>query len=102
MKKHLVVTADLHAKPSQREAVLSTLEKLACASRSEKDNIRYEICQDLESPNKICVVEEYSNDSAFDLHIQSSHFQAASVQLADFLLAAPEIRRYRPIDVPER
>nr|BBD49894.1 antibiotic biosynthesis monooxygenase [Alteromonadaceae bacterium PE-TB08W] len=101
MKKCLCVTAHLHAKPSQLEAVLSTLEILAVASRSEKDNISYEMCRDMESPNKILVSRSIEMMSAFDLHIQSSHFQAASKQLAELLIAAPEIRRYRSIGVSE-
>ena len=75
MADDLRVTAFLHAKPGQEEAVKQAA--LACVppTRAEPGNEMYVLHQDMAEPALFVFVEHWKSRQALDEHMQTPHFK---------------------------
>ncbi|WP_205695487.1 putative quinol monooxygenase [Conexibacter sp. SYSU D00693] len=90
----LVVHAVLPIKPENRDAFVEAAKGLVEASRAEPGNLEYGFYESIETPGEFRAVERYVDQAAFQAHVTSEHFQAASAGLAQWLAAPPQITMY--------
>ncbi|MBT6843204.1 MAG: antibiotic biosynthesis monooxygenase [Candidatus Melainabacteria bacterium] len=83
--------AILKAKDGSQEQMISSLTKLAQASRSEQGSLDYGFYQSQEDPNTIISFEEWQDPEAEAAHWQTPHLQAALTELEPILAEAPVI-----------
>jgi quinol monooxygenase YgiN len=70
---------------------------LVSATRLETGCIKYELLQNLEDPTDFTFVEEWADDTALNLHLQTPHFIETAGKLDGLVALAPDIRRYELI-----
>ena len=85
---HLISQPDTIAQT--REVLLGLIE----LTRAEYGCIVYELFQNNGDPTDFTFVEEWTDDSALDAHLESPHLIDAKTKLAGLLAAEPDIRRY--------
>jgi quinol monooxygenase YgiN len=92
-----VLVAKWTAKSGEEERVRSCLERLAEPSREEPGCRFYQPCQDRESPGTFLIFEIYDDESAYESHGASSHFQEIGAGEAFPLLESRERAFYETI-----
>ncbi len=75
MAKQVKIVAVLEAKPGKVDDLKALLGELIAASRAEPGNLRYDLWQDHESPERFVLDELYTDDAAVAAHRASPHFQ---------------------------
>lgn len=83
MSNPVKIIATLVAKPGKADALRALLDELVAASRAEPGNLRYDLWQDSEEPNRFVVDELYRDDAAVAAHRASSHYQTYGPQLGE-------------------
>ncbi|MCQ9326334.1 putative quinol monooxygenase [Neisseria dentiae] len=69
------IAATIVVKPEHRQELLGVFQQLVSASRRETGNLRYDLHQDIENPNRVVFFEIWQSQAAVDEHGQSAHFQ---------------------------
>ena len=91
----LRVVAHVSAKPDKIDETRQALTALIDPTRAENGCIKYELLQNNEDPTDFAFVEEWSDDSTLDTHLQTDHINHV-VSKAEELFAGPaDIRRYK-------
>ncbi|OSI23906.1 putative quinol monooxygenase [Neisseria dumasiana] len=70
------IAAMIVVKPEYRQELFDEFPQLVSASRREAGNIRYDLHQDLENPDRVVFFEIWKSQAAVDEHAASAHFQA--------------------------
>ncbi|OSI33324.1 putative quinol monooxygenase [Neisseria dumasiana] len=70
------IAAMIVVKPEYRQELFDEFLQLVSASRREAGNIRYDLHQDLENPDRVVFFEIWKSQAAVDEHAASAHFQA--------------------------
>ena len=69
-----VLWVDIRVKPEQRDAfILATLANHR-GTRAEPGNLRFDVLQDLEDPNRFVLYEVYRDKAGLEAHQQQPHF----------------------------
>lgn len=69
------IAATIVVKPEHRQKLIGVFQQLVLASRQEAGNLRYDLHQDIENPNRVVFFEIWQSQAAVDEHGQSAHFQ---------------------------
>ena len=69
------IVATLVVKPESRAELLAVFRDLVGKSRAEAGNLRYDLHQDLQNPNRFVFFENWKDQAAVDSHNASVHFQ---------------------------
>ncbi len=88
------VVAHLISKPDTIDQTREVLLGLVEPTCSEEGCIKYELHQNTADPTDFTFIEEWSDDTSLDVHLESAHLVAAREKLGDLLAAPPDIRRY--------
>ena len=95
----LHVVAVITAKPGSEDAVRDAMSGLVGPTREEEGCISYSLSESATTPGVFVTVEEWSDPSDLDKHMQTEHIQAALGVLGNELAAPPAIHALTPIDV---
>ena len=95
----LHVVAVITAKPGSEDAVREAMAGLVGPTREEEGCITYSLSESATSPGTFVTVEEWSDPSDLDQHMQTEHIQAALGVLGSELAEAPAIHPLKPLDV---
>ncbi len=95
----LHVVAVITAKPGSEDAVRDAMAGLVGPTREEEGCITYSLSESAASPGTFITVEEWSDPSDLDKHMQTEHIQAALGVLGSELAEAPAIHPLKPLDV---
>ncbi|WP_159023278.1 putative quinol monooxygenase [Formosa sp. L2A11] len=76
MKNQLSIIAKISAKAEHTEFVKDALLHLVKASRPDKGCINYNLLQDNTDKNSFVVYENWKDEAALDLHLNTAHFKA--------------------------
>jgi len=70
---------------------VSLVDDFTTATRAEPGNLFFDWYRSVDDPNVYILVEAFVDRAAGEAHVNSEHFQAASVVLSELLAAVPEI-----------
>lgn len=87
----------LTAKAGEQMRVAELFPKLQDASRQEPGCLLYIVHQHVDDPRKFLVYEQYTGQSALDLHRNSEHFQKLAAGAIYPLIEHREAELYRPL-----
>ena len=76
-------------KPEQRDHWLEVIRRNAAQTRAEDGCERYQVAEDLETPNNFVIVEQWANLDAVYTHFRNQ-FQDLMAALGDVFAAPPE------------
>lgn len=94
-KTTLRVVARLVAFPEKVEELKSLLLSVVGPTCQEPGCIKYELLQNQADPTDFTFVEEWESTDLLELHLASTHIQAAVQKLEGLAVAPPDIRRYQ-------
>ena len=94
------VVAVITAKPGSEDAVREAMKALVGPTRDEEGCLHYDLSESTSAPGTFITVEEWSDPSDLDKHMQTEHIQGALTVLGSELAAPPAIHALTPIDVP--
>jgi quinol monooxygenase YgiN len=78
-------------RPEQRERWLDVLQTNAAQTRAEEGCESYQISEDLETPNKFLIVEEWTTLDAQYAHFRNPEFGQLMGTLGDLLAGPPDV-----------
>ncbi len=90
----LRVVARLTAFPDKVAELKSLLLSIIEPSRQDEGCIKYELLQNQADPTDFTFVEEWESATLLEVHLASTHIQAAVLKLDGLAVAHPDIRRY--------
>ncbi|MBW3586006.1 MAG: antibiotic biosynthesis monooxygenase [Cyanobacteria bacterium 0813] len=93
-KPTLRVVARLAAFPDKVAELKSLLLSIMEPTRKEQGCIKYELLQNQADPTDFTFVEEWESAALLELHLGSTHIQAAVQKLEGLAVGPPDIRRY--------
>jgi quinol monooxygenase YgiN len=70
-----VVCAKWIAKDGEADNVAAAVRALAAPSKAEAGVLVYQAHRDPENPNVFFFYEQYTNEAAYQAHVESEHFQ---------------------------
>jgi len=80
-----VVSVTIYGKPEFREALLeATLDNARNTRRYEPGNIRYDVSQAEDDPNRLHLFEVYKSKDDFAKHQQTPHYLRWKEKVADW------------------
>ncbi len=88
---------DIFVKPESVEKVRTALLKLVEYSCNEEGCLHYKLYENINDQFQFTIIETWTNDAAFEDHLQSEHVRKASFNLNDDLSKAPDIKRYKSL-----
>ncbi|GAA1079243.1 putative quinol monooxygenase [Nocardiopsis composta] len=92
--RHYLVLAEYLPEEGRTAEVLALLGELAEASRAEPGNLGYRFHRDAERPDRILIVEHYTDAAAFQAHRDSEHFRRIGAGRILPLLAERTVTAY--------
>ena len=69
-----VVCVHVHVKPEDREAFIGATLENARGTIEEPGNLRFDVIQQVEDPNRFVLYEVYRDAAGMDAHKQTSHY----------------------------
>jgi len=82
-----VVTVTFDIRPDRIEAFLRLMRVQAENSRNLEEGChQFDIAFNAESPGRIFLYELYTDRAAFDLHLESAHYQRFAADTADMII----------------
>ena len=93
------VVAVITAKPGSEDAVREAMKGIVGPTREEPGCLAYDLSESSSAPGTFITVEEWSDPSDLDKHLQTEHIQGALGVLGSELAAPPAIHALTPIDV---
>jgi quinol monooxygenase YgiN len=76
----------------------SIVDDFTTATRAEPGNLFFDWYRSVDDPTVYVLVEAFADHAAGEAHVNSDHFQAATVVLSEALAAVPEIIN---VEVPD-
>jgi autoinducer 2-degrading protein len=78
----------------------SMLEEAEGSINNEPGCLRFDVLQDNHNPDRICLMEEYTNEAAFQVHTQQPHFTKWQETVKDWFDGPPEIHKVSGVYPP--
>jgi quinol monooxygenase YgiN len=78
-------------RPDERERWLDVLQRNAAQTRAEEGCESYQISEDLETPNRFLIVEEWTTLDAQYAHFRNPEFGQLMGSLGDLLAGPPDV-----------
>ena len=97
MSTHVV--AVITAQPGSEDAVRDALIALVGPTREEEGCLSYDLSESSVAPGTFITVEEWSDPSDLDSHLQTEHVQHALGTVGSQLTEPPAIHPLTPIQV---
>ncbi|MDO1509421.1 MULTISPECIES: putative quinol monooxygenase [unclassified Neisseria] len=69
------IVAAIVIKPEYSQELFDVFQRLVLASRQEAGNLRYDLHQDIENPDRVVFFEIWRSQAAVDAHAATVHFQ---------------------------
>jgi autoinducer 2-degrading protein len=69
-----VVCVHVHVKPEQREAFIEASLENARSSVQEPGNLRFDVLQRLDDPNRFVLYEVYRDEVGMNAHKETAHY----------------------------
>ena len=91
------IVARDHFKAECVEAALPLLRELVAATRTEKGNISYTYCQDVNTPDTFAMLEVWESQEAMTAHLQSEHFTRILPQLTERMAEPTRLEVYNEL-----
>lgn len=91
------VVAVITAKPGSEDKVREAMQGLVEPTRAEKGNISYVLNESIAESGTFITVEEWSDPSDLDQHMETDHIKSALAVLGSELAAPPAIHPLRAI-----
>lgn len=85
-----LIVVKFQTKPQWTERWMELVEDFTRATRAEPGNLWFEWSRNVEDPAEYVLVEAFSDDGA-ESHVASAHFQRATRQMGQALVATPKI-----------
>lgn len=79
----LSIIATIVAQTEHRETVLQALTAMLTPTRAEAGCRQYDLHVDQSDPNRLVMIERWSDDAALDAHIATSHMAQLKAVIAD-------------------
>lgn len=96
-RRAVIVVTHVDVPPPQKDPAIALLQALATASRSESDNLRFDVWQQTSRPNHFTVVETWTGPRGQSIHAEAAHTREFRTKLNPMLGALYDDRLYRPI-----
>ena len=91
------ITALLVARPGKAAALEALIRGMVAPCRAEPGNLRWDIWQDRDDPNRFVLDELYKDDAAVQAHRATTHFLAYAAKVGELADRTPIVSR--PFDV---
>ena len=97
MSNTIRVVAHLTARPDKIAETRAALEACIDPTREEEGCILYELMQNNADQTDFTFVEEWTSDTALDVHLQTPHLKELQSRSDELFAKPPDIRRYTVI-----
>ena len=88
------IVARDHFNPECVEDALKLIRELVALTRTEKGNISYNYCQDVNAPGFFAMVECWDSQESMEAHLKSEHFRRILPQLAQMMAEPSRVETY--------
>ena len=92
------VVAVITAKPGSEDAVRAAMQGLVAPTRDEAGCLSYTLSESSTAPGTFITIEEWSDPSDLDKHMETEHIQGALAVLGSELAAPPAIHPLTPLE----
>ena len=90
----LCVIAHIRARKEKQDQLKDVLNALIAPTRKEAGCIRYQLYRNNQDPQDFTFIEEWQDDAALELHLQTPHLRSAAQSFAELTDGSPSISRY--------
>ncbi len=89
-----IIVANFLVQPQHREAFMATcLEDAKDSVKNEPGCHRFEVFTEKDEPNRIVLIEVYTDEAAFDAHLKTPHFAKFAAATRGKSAEGPSIMR---------
>ena len=81
----ILLKASLQIDPPTRATFLAHLADFVAISQAEDGCLGFHACEDVLTPNRFLILEEWDNRAALEKHETSAHVAAFKAQIAAFI-----------------
>ncbi len=92
-----VVVVNIQIKPESREAFVAACRDNHQGTRREPGNLRWDLLQSNDDPNKYALYEVYRQQSDFEAHQKTEHYLRWREQVKDFMAVPRQGLKYQSI-----
>ncbi|CAF2329011.1 unnamed protein product [Rotaria sp. Silwood2] len=96
-KDIIYVVVDLWPIADKAQDAKKILYNTIAEAKKERTCLKYELCENLNDPSQITLLQAWSNEQALDQHLTSEVINKATEELRQLLSKPTEIRRYKNI-----
>lgn len=96
-----VVFVHVHCKPEHREAFVEASLANARATVREPGNVRFDVCQQADDPNRFVLYEVYRDESAMQAHKETEHYARWRDTVAPWMAEPRQGIKHVGLFVPE-
>jgi (4S)-4-hydroxy-5-phosphonooxypentane-2,3-dione isomerase len=97
----LVVCVHVHVKPEHREAFVEASLENARNTIREPGNLRFDVLEEADDPNRFVLYEVYRNEAAVKAHKQTPHYARWAETVASWMAEPRKGVRHMPL-FPEK
>ncbi|MEO6628235.1 MAG: putative quinol monooxygenase [Aquihabitans sp.] len=90
----IIVAGHLTINPDHRQAAEAAIRVCVAETRAEPGNIDYRFSPDLDDPNRINLIEQWTDDDAMTVHMGSAHLAAFMTAIGSCVDGSVEVIRY--------
>jgi autoinducer 2-degrading protein len=69
-----VVVVQVHVKPAAAESFIQATRENHSATQTEAGNLRFDVLQQTDDPERFVLYEVYQDESSFQAHQQTAHY----------------------------
>ena len=81
-----VVFVHVHCKPEHRAAFIEASLANARATVEEPGNVRFDVCQQADDPNRFVLYEAYRDEAAMQAHKETAHYAVWRDTVAEWMV----------------
>jgi quinol monooxygenase YgiN len=92
-----VVAVTVHCKPGTADAFIAAVLDNAANTRKEPGNVRFDVCQAEDDPNRFLLYEVYKEKEDFARHQQTPHYAVFRDKVAEMMAQPRQGVKHRPL-----
>ncbi|CAF0904962.1 unnamed protein product [Rotaria sordida] len=96
-KDIIYVVVDLWPIADKAQDAKKILYDTIAEAKKERTCLKYELCENVNDPSQITLLQAWSTEQALDQHLTSEVINKATAELRQLLSKPTEIRRYKNI-----
>jgi autoinducer 2-degrading protein len=89
-----IVAVNVHVKPENVDDFITAIIKNHEGTRKEPGNVRFDVLQDRDDPNRFFLYEVYQTEEAFKAHQQQDHYLTWRETVQDWMAEKRLGKRY--------